>query len=147
MSAAVVDVTKVMRGRLVAFSLLTAAAAEVINIDKVKDGIVEVSEEIISQTYETVSAGVEITTNTERKLVIDFEYDELDGTDIAAILTAADIVLTTAAGGANGTGQTFTVVDVDVIQAYVVGLKTHVHAEKKTPLATLPYTIADVAAA
>lgn len=136
----------IMRSRNLTVTVNDDQAAEVISLQKIKDGIVSLSEEIKEDVYE-VEDGTEIINKFARKCTFEFIFSEVDSTDIAALaVDGGEIELMTSEGGANGTGKTLTVTACDSIIGLIDDLKTKIIAVKITAIGTLPYTITDNAA-
>lgn len=148
MAASALAKTKVFVGRIQTLTINDAEAAEKFARLGVKDGVIVANEEVKELRTE-LEDGTEIVDQFARKVTVELTLAELNDTDIDSINLGTDIIVTTASGGANETGQTFTIEDADSLHAQLDGLKTKIVVTKtlaSTDAATLPYAVADVAA-
>ena len=144
MAARAINHNNVFHGRAQQLTV-NKDSVESIALQSLKDGVIDVNEEIKETDYECADA-TEINEDHGRKVVAELVYDEVVTADITAITDSDELIVTTSSGGANGTGQTFTMSDCDSIKAFVSNLKTKVVAKKTTTSGTLGYVIADNAA-
>ena len=140
---AAIDHSLIVRGRPVTVTINDETPTLIVAWDNIKDGVVELNEEIKGDVYE-VEDGTEIPSNQGRKAVLELSISELDTTNISAINgNDHEIKVETDEGGANDTGVTITITAAR-IRAFIQDLKTRIRVEKTTSDEdTLPYTITD----
>jgi hypothetical protein len=134
------DLTKVMHGRIQAFQV-QQTGSEVIYLNKIKTGNVNVTEEIKQDVTELID-GQEVIEEYGRKAIAEITYDEVNETDINSINNGDWFAVETESGGTNGTGQTITISGSDSVQCSIDGIRTKVLVEKSVSTG-LAYTITD----
>ena len=117
------------------------SGSDCIHLNKIKNGSINVSEEIKSELFELID-GQEIEEVFGRKVICEVTIDEVVEADIAAISNADYCYIATEAGGANGTGRNITISGSDNIEASLDALGTKITAVKSVATG-LPYTIGD----
>lgn len=130
---------------------VSGAAAEILQIQDVKTTDVIVTEEIEEVTTPTVSTSVERNKILSRRVTVQFDINENETDVISTVAGLSDgegeIIVTTAEGGDNGTGKTFTVTAANIKAYLVENFKTRFILTKKTTGNTLGFSVAHVAAA
>jgi hypothetical protein len=132
------DTNNVMNGRVQAFEI-HQSGSEVIYINKLKTGTINVSEEVKREITE-LADGQEISEEFGRKVIAELTYDELLEADIAAISNGDYFQVETETGGSAGSGSVLTISGSDYMVAQVDGIKTKITVEKSVATG-LPYTI------
>lgn len=123
---------------------------EIVQIEDVKTEDVIVTEEPEIIESKTSSVGVQRRKTVGYTVTVEFTLTENETDLIAAVRALAsgegELIMTTAEGGDNGTGKTFTVTAADIDAVYVEGHGTKFTLVKYVPRDTLAYTVSHVAA-
>lgn len=135
------ELSNVMTGRIQEFQV-QQTGSEVVWINKIKTGAINVQEEIKQDVTELID-GQEIIEEYGRKVIAEITYNELVEADIGNISSGDYFYIATETGGLNGLGRSIVISGSDSIVASVDGLNTKIVVEKSVSTG-LPYTITDL---
>jgi hypothetical protein len=150
---AAIALTDILRGRVYDFDVQTAASVSIVKYDNLMDGLLTFDEEIKRGTYE-IEDSREIEMKHGRKANIEQTISAIDTTIMTSITSTGDkVIVSTATGGANGTGLTLTLSGMatpgtgSLFATAVEGGKMKITGFVNSyAIATIPYTITDNAA-
>ena len=135
------ELSNVMTGRIQEFQV-QQTGSEVVWINKIKTGAINVQEEIKQDVTELID-GQEIIEEYGRKVIAEITYNELVEADISDISSGDYFYIATETGGTNNIGRSIEISGSDSIVASIDGLNTKIVVEKSVSTG-LPYTIADL---